>query len=355
MLTIKNVTIVLLFFIFLSCTQKASKHEGRKITDMLGRTVEVPDSISGIIGIKPGTLRLLVYLDAVPLLKGVEEIETRSLKPYNMAWPELASLPVIGPMHGGDAELIAAQKPNVIFSTYITTSEADELQSKTGIPVIALQYGDMGSNKSLLYNSLSLIGNIINKKQRADTVIAYFEHVIHDLDNRTKGIPENKKPEIYIGGVSNRGAHGITSTDPSYGPISFINSKNIAHGFITNSHTINIDIEQLIKWDPGIIFLDCAGMEIIKGEIDDNEKAYHILKVFRDSMIYVLQPHNFYTTNFATELVNSYYIGKTIYPEQFSDISIENIAGTIYTNLLGRNVYESMLDYYGESSKFNDF
>ncbi|HUX58333.1 MAG TPA: ABC transporter substrate-binding protein [Bacteroidales bacterium] len=355
MLKIQNITFILIFFILLSCTPKKLKHEGRKINDMLGRTVELPDSITGIIGISPGTVRLLAYLNAVPMLKGVEETETRGNRPYNMAYPEIATMPVIGPMFGGDAELIAGQKPDVIFSTYITTSEADELQTKTGIPVIALQYGDPGKKKELFYNSLSLIGNIIGKKQRTDSVIAYIEHVIEDLDARTKDIPENKKPEIYIGGVSNRGAHGITSTDPSYGPFPFINTKNIAQEYTTNDHSIYIDIEQLIKWDPDIIFLDCAGIEIIKKEIDDNKKTYNTLKAFRDSMIYLVQPYNSYTTNFATELVNSYYIGKTIYPEQFSDIRVENIAGSIYTTLLGSNVYKQMLYYYGGYSKYTSY
>jgi iron complex transport system substrate-binding protein len=355
MLKTKILTTLLLFLALLSCNQKTSKQEGRKITDMLNRIVEIPDSVTGIIGIRPGTVRLLAYMDAVHFLKGVEELEVRSYKPYNMAYSGLASLPVIGPMHGGDAELIAAQKPDVILSTYITVTETDELQAKTGIPVIALQYGDLGKNKTIFYHSLSLIGDITGNKKRADSVIAFFERIIEDLDSRTNQIPEKGKPTVYIGGVSNRGAHGIISTDPAYEPFNFINAKNIANMLSDKSHTVNIDIEQLIKWDPDMIFLDCAGLDIIGQEIHENRQVYNSLKAFCDSTVYLVQPHNWYTTNFATVLVNSYYIGKKVFPVQFSDIRPDQVAGSIYTSLLGKDISINMIGYYGGYSKYSKY
>lgn len=339
----------------LSCHQKQTKHRGRIITDMLGRKVEVPDTINSIIGIRPGAVRLLTYMQAVTYIKGIEEVEKRSLKPYNMAYPELSSLPIIGPMHGGDAELISAQKPDVIISTYISITEANELQSKTGIPVIALQYGDLEKNKTMFYNSLTVIGDIIGKTQRADSVIAFFEQIINDLHTRTNQIDKKDKHDVYIGGVSSRGAHGITSTDNAYEPFIFVNANNIAQTLKGQNHSINIDIEQLIKWNPDIVFLDCAGLEIIKQEIHDNPEIYHSLKAFSDSLVYQIQPHNWYTTNFGTVLVNSYFVGKTIYPQQFSDIDLEQTADSIYTVLLGSNVFNSMIDYYGGYTNYKRY
>lgn len=347
--------IIFIFLTLLSCKQKTPGLRGRKITDMLNRTIEIPDSINGIIGIRPGTVRLLAYMDAVNLLKGIEEVEAQSYKPYNLAYPEIASLPIIGPMHGGDAELIASQKPDVIFSTYISVAEANDLQSKTGIPVIALQYGDLEKNKTVFYNSLTLIGEITGKKQRADSLIAFFEQIIKDLHTRTKSTAKKNKLVVYIGGISSRGAHGITSTDNAYEPFTFINANNVANSLKGNSHSITIDIEQLIKWAPDIVFLDCAGMEIINQEIEENPEIYHSMKSFRDSLVYMVQPHNWYSTNFATVLVNSYFIGKTIYPQVFSDIVLEEIADSVYHFLLGTNVLKEMSSYYGEYSKYKRY
>ncbi|MEM4914835.1 MAG: iron ABC transporter substrate-binding protein, partial [Thermosphaera sp.] len=71
------------------------------IVDSLGRTVKVEKYPKRVVAIGPGTLRLVVYLNATGLLAGVEEVEL-SWSPlgrdYAMAYGEyLKSLPVIGP------------------------------------------------------------------------------------------------------------------------------------------------------------------------------------------------------------------------------------------------------------------
>ena len=149
--------------------------QGSKITqntvsikDMLNRTVKIPEKVNRVVGIEAGALRLLVYLECTDKIVGVEDIEQRSGgpgcdKPYNFAYPEFASLPVIGPIHGGDAELIVAQEPDVIFWTYTTVGDADKLQEKTGIPVVALNYGDLDDNRDTFYENLRLVGKVLDK------------------------------------------------------------------------------------------------------------------------------------------------------------------------------------------------
>jgi len=155
----------------------------RTVKDLAGRTVRIPNRIQKIVAIESGALRLAVYLGATEMVAGVEEIEKTSLtRPYILAHPELAKLPSIGPFHGGDAELITVSQPDVIFWTYTTKGKADALQEKTGIPVIALNYGDLGAHKDQFYQSLRLMGEIIHREERAIQIIDYLEKIIADLD-----------------------------------------------------------------------------------------------------------------------------------------------------------------------------
>ncbi|MFW5699911.1 MAG: hypothetical protein ACOCXS_03290 [Bacteroidota bacterium] len=55
----------------------------------------------------------------------------------------------------------------------------------------------------------------------------------------------------------------------------------------------------------------------MKQEITKNPAVYTGLKAFKDSAVYMLQPLNWYTTNFETELINAFFVGKTLYPEHF--------------------------------------
>ena len=115
----------LLFFLFLTfwgtgCQFSTSgeKDPPRVVTDMLGRKVEIPQDVDSVIGVGPGALRLLVYMDLADRISGVEDVELRPGRPYALAHPELTGKPVIGPYMGGESELIAMNGPDVIFMAF---------------------------------------------------------------------------------------------------------------------------------------------------------------------------------------------------------------------------------------------
>ena len=117
-----------------------------EVEDLAGRKIEVPAQIDKIVGVGPGALRLVVYLEAEDKVVGIEEFERRSQKrPYILAKAELLELPVIGPQFGGDAELIAAQNPDLIIASYLSSAELSSLQNKTKIPVVSINNGSPGS------------------------------------------------------------------------------------------------------------------------------------------------------------------------------------------------------------------
>jgi iron complex transport system substrate-binding protein len=315
-----------------------------EIKDMLGRTVVVPTNVKKIVGIEAGALRLLVYLDAAPMVAGVEDTEQKELtKPYLMAHPELAKLPAIGPIHGGDAELIAAQKPEVIFWTSTTTGKADALQQKTGIPVIALNYGDLDNQKPVLYEALRLTAKVLHKQARAEKLIGGIEALIKDLGERTKNAPSPEK--VYVGGVASRGSHGITSTEPDYAPFRYLHAKNVATG-IKLEHAF-IEQEKLIEWDPDKIFIDTASYSLVMNDLATGSTLGQVLKAVKNKQLYAVMPYNWYTTNFETVLADAFYIGKVLYPRQFHDINPATKADQIYRLFVGKGVYPQMKKLYG--------
>ena len=126
----------LLFFI--TCSKNKEVVDGRTITDALGRKIVVPKEVTKIIGVNAGTLRMLTYV-ATEMVIGVEQAEIKQgIAPYNYLNPELQKLTPIGPRFGGDAELIIKANPDVVFTTFSTSTDADALQKKIGIPVISI-------------------------------------------------------------------------------------------------------------------------------------------------------------------------------------------------------------------------
>jgi len=119
---------------------------------------------------------------------------------------------------------------------------------------------------------------------------------------------------------------------------------------LSNQDNAFIDVEQLLLWNPDYIFLDAAGENIWQQEID-MQLLKASLMAFKTGKVYTVLPYNWYTTNFENILCNTWFIGKTIYPESFQDIDFEVKCREIYDyilgrDVLGRDVYDEMFDLY---------
>jgi len=325
-----------------------------QITDMVGRTVDVPEGVDAVVGIGAGALRLITYLDACGKVVGVEQSEKDegSLnKPYILAHPGYGDLPSIGPSHGGDAELIAAQKPDVIFWTYAETGEASDLQEKTGVPVIALRYGgpNTGEERETFYEALTLMGRVLGREDRAEDLIRYMEDAIEDLTHRTEDIPEECKPTVYVGAVGHRGTHGIVSTEPAYAPFRFVNARNVAAG-LGLEHAM-VSREKIVDWDPDVLFVDEGGYSLA---VQDLRRAeYRSLAAIGSGEVYGVLPFNYYTHNYATILADAYYVGKVLYPDRFEDVDPEEKVDEIYERFVGEPVYGRMMAIFGGFKKLD--
>lgn len=348
---------VLLLFLTLvvvigfSLTAYASASSTIKITDLAGRTVEVPKEIGRIVCAGPGALRLIVYLNANDKVIGVEDAEKRwgsSGRPYAMAHEELGNLPSIGPGGPGrlpNTEALIELSPNVVFMTYVDTRTADNIQSKTNIPVVILSYGELATFGKPLFKSLELAGKILRKEERAEKVINFIKGIEEDLKARTKDIPDEEKPTVYIGGIGHKGAHGIESTEANFPPFALLCAKNVVDELGGWHHFI--DKEKLLEWDPDIIFIDEGGFQLVKQDYQKNPELYRSLKAFKNGDTYGTLPFNFYTTNIGTALADAYYVGKILYPDRFKDIDPKGKADKIYIFLVGRAVYDEMKKGFG--------
>ncbi len=332
------------------------------ITDGLGRTVTVPKNPEKVVCQGAGALRYLCYLGAQDTIVGVEDIELRkdeNRRPYAIANPWLQDMPLVGEYRGNtDPEKIVAAGPDVIFWTQLTSpGDADELSSKIGIPVVTLNYGDLGVYREDMYGSLRIMGEVMDREERAEEVIDFFDAAIADLELRTADIPDEEKKNVYVGGVSYRGPHGFQSTEPSYPPFLFINAKNVA-GEMGTDHA-DASKEAIMEWDPEILFVDLATYQTTPSALDElkEDPAYQSLTAVKKGEVYGILPYNWYSSNHGSVLADAYYAGTVVYPDRFTDIDIDAKTEEIYTFLFednGEDIYEMMkIGFMGEYGKLS--
>ncbi|ODA43142.1 iron ABC transporter substrate-binding protein [Desulfosporosinus sp. BG] len=337
-----------------------AKAQKQKITDLVGREVEIEVPVQKVVAIGPGALRLVTYAEGASMVVGIEEIEKKPSpgRSYMLAYPDLKKLPSIGqggPDTAPNEESLVGVKPDVIFVCNLVDKEkANQLQAKIGIPVVVLSYGDVTSATTSfnenLYRSLSMIGTIIGKEKRAQDVVAYLRQNEKDLAERTKDVPAGDKAKVYVGAVSSKGAHGIEYTQAKYPPLVFIGAKNVVDE-TGKSGSLMIDKEKLISWDPDILFLDAGGYALVTDDFKKNPAFYQSLSAVKKGQVYSQIPYNNYTTNIETAFADSYYAGKIIFPQQFQDIDPIKKSDELYQFLLGKPLYAEMVRDYGGFKK----
>jgi iron complex transport system substrate-binding protein len=327
------------------------------VEDGMGRTIQVPENPQHVICSGAGCLRLLVYLEAADRIVAVDDMEKSrpmfEARPYALANPQFKEYPLFGEFRGHDnPELIAGldPQPEIIFKTFGQMgSNPDEIQDKTGIPVVVLEYGDLFTYRKDLYGSLRLMGRIMGKSDRAEEVIAFLDGTIADLDTRTADIPEDRKSTCYVGGIAFKGPHGLQSTEPAYPPFLFTNANNVAYDPTRPlgelAHT-DVSKEKIVEWDPEYLFVDLATIQSgeAAGAVYElrTDSTYKTLTAVNRDKVFGVLPYNWYTQNFGSILADAYFIGTILYPEQFADVDSGKKADEIYTFLVGEPVFGEM-------------
>lgn len=327
------------------------------VIDGLGREISVPYNPEYVICSGPGCLRLLVYMQAQGRVVAVDDIEGRrpdfDARPYALANKWFRELPVFGEFRGHDnPELILAldPQPEVIFKTYpLMGMDPLELEEKTGIPVVVLEYGVLDSQPDELYRSLRTIGAVMDRNERAEEVIEFLEGTMADLEARTADIPMVDRRSCYVGGIAYRGPHGFQSTEPAYPPFILVSGGNVAFpsepGAEPAEHA-DMAKEQILAWDPEVIFVDASTLEtdLQASAVYQlrTDPVYSSLSAVQSGEVYCVLPYNWYTGNFGSILADSYFIGKTLYPDRFTDVDPVARADEIYEFLVGDTVFQEL-------------
>ncbi len=320
------------------------------VTDCAGRKVKVPTNVKRMVTIGPGATRLAVYLQVTGRLAGIEqsELETGDIpaRPYMAALSQqTGTLPVIGIGGAGKQpyiERLLVCRPDVAFVIGLDKKTVHDLELKTRIPFVILSYGDLGVWRKDAEKSLKLMGKVLGVPERARSVLAYITSLKKDLKKRSgraaKGSPAKT---IYCGGIARKGAQGITSSQAGYPPAKMVDALHVTDRLSKEGHVF-LDREQLLVWNPDIIFLDWHSRDAVAYDFERHPAFYNALKAFQTEHCYTVLPYNFYNTNIELALINAYFIGKTLHPEAFSDIDITAKSREILHFFVGDDAPETL-------------
>ena len=306
-------------------SSSSSNAEAQTITDMRGRSVEIPADLERIVAVGCA-LRPVCYLQAEDMVVGVEasEQEDNVSCAYRHVNHDLfASLPVIG--DGGSSgvtineEALMETAPQLVICDSLSADEADNLQQKTGIPFVCLDQPETVFDDKY-YNNLELLGKVLGKEERAAEVVNYIKDINNDLEQRSAASENADNNTAYAAGISFRGGHGFDGTEANFQPFVACNIDNVADGHGSDG-AFTIDLETVSAAQPDYIFMECGNLPLIKENYSTNPAYYQALKAVQDGHTYSLISYRFYSTNVELALANCYQVGAMVYPDSFSDVN----------------------------------
>jgi iron complex transport system substrate-binding protein len=366
------------------CTQ-ASKSEKpdtsatgyKTVTDSRGVAVKVPIEIHRVVTISDGLVEGVMIRFGVqdtlvgvgssciqrnftytyPSVKGQNVTYVSGMNPVLYLYPRIGNLTRIG--ESGVAinyETLAGLKPDVVIlrlGDCTLRYPDDENVKKTistieslNIPLV-VTYGPNAyktATVSGISDEIRIIGDVFGKETQAKQLSQYLEGQVTMIRERTRDIPEVKKPSILILGLSptarSQGGAGQvfgTGTIESFFIEDLVNARNSFNESGANFKTLSA--EQILANDPDKIVLCTANgyhppMELYEAPYYQNLQG---LSAVKNRQVTAMP---WTPCNCGKRLeypIDVMVIAKTAYPERFSDIQLSAWLLEFYENLYGVN------------------
>ncbi len=288
--------------------------EARTITDATGRKVEVPDTITRVLAAGPPA-SVLTYVLAPDKLAGWVREPTDEQKAYLM--PSVRDLPTYGQLTGkggsANVEAVLAAKPDIILDVGTVNdtyrSLADKVQAQTGIPYVLIDGSFAKSGQTLRE-----VGALLGVAERAETLAAYADGRIKDLNDTLAKIPADQRPRVYYG----RGPEGLET-----GLSGSINVEILEAAGATNvaaaagkGGLTNVSLEQVLSWKPDVVIAASGKF----ASAVKKDPLWADLKAVKDGRVFVAPglPYGWFDSPPAiNRLIGVAWLQKLFYPTSF--------------------------------------
>ena len=164
---------------------KASRTQSRTVTDMTGREIALNGDVTRVVALTAADCEILYAVGAGDALVGRGEY---------CDYPEAAlSLPAVQSGAATNVEQIVALSPQVVFmDTMAQSVEQIAALEAAGIQVVVSEATDLEG----VYESISVIGRVMNRESEAADVIAGMKQTFQQLSDKAAAFSD--KPTVYF-------------------------------------------------------------------------------------------------------------------------------------------------------------
>ncbi|MEM7059316.1 MAG: ABC transporter substrate-binding protein [Pseudomonadota bacterium] len=316
--------------------------DAKTVTDVLGRTVDVPDNPQKVlVGFYFEDFLAIVGPDAYDRVAAISKdawYGWRNLQwqAYTKTTPRIEELADVGEVDAGTFSVEAALASGAdvaIIADWQYSALGDTVQTMeaAGIPVVVADYNAQTVAKHVA--STLLIGEVMGAQDRAQKLADEYSAAVAEVEARIEKAGGDRK-SVYVE-LGNRGPdeYGNTYTDHMWGAVvGMAGGDNIALGQVGKWAPLNP--EYVVAEDPEVIFLAGSGWvnrenAVLMGPGVDPKVTHERIQPYLEragwadlKAVKEGQVHAVYHGGARTLYDYAYlqYMAKVLYPEAFADV-----------------------------------
>ncbi|RLM03161.1 hypothetical protein BIY27_24040 [Gibbsiella quercinecans] len=337
--------------------------QAKTVTDILGRQVNVPDNPQRIVLGESRMLYTLALLEpgnpaqrVIGWPGDLARYDAQSWQLYTEKFPAIKQIPLISPgnLRQINAESLLQLRPDLVILPRFAREEGDSDMLLKGlmranIPVI---YVDL--RVDLLHNtvpSVRLLGEVLNRQQRAEQFVAFYQQHMAVIQQRLAGYQGSKPTVLLHLHLGRRETCCTTAAHGNLGDlVAFAGGNNIANASIKGVYG-ELNPETILAANPQIYIGTgmagpqgkrysslLLGPQVTQQEADEsfrqlmqNQPLLANLRAVKDHKAWSIW-HNFYLSPYHVVAVEMF--AKAFYPALFADIDPEQTFKQLYQQFL---------------------
>lgn len=314
----------------------------RTVTDQLGRQVTLPDHVTRAVVLQHQTLNLLVQLNAADDVVGVLSSWKKQLGPeFARFMPGIEKLATPGDLTQVNMESLLALHPQVVFIANYAPPEMIQQIENAGVPVVAVSLREdaageknkmnptMADEETAYNNGLKqgirLIGEVVDRKAQAEDLIRYTFDARAKFNAPVANIPADQRVRVYMANpdLNTYGSGKYTGLMMEHA-----GAMNVAAATVKGAKQVSL--EQVLQWDPQVIFVQDRYPEVVKAILTDPN--WQQIDAVKNHRVWLMPE---YAKAWGYPMPEALAIGelwmaKKLYPEQYNNIDVEAQAQAYY-------------------------
>lgn len=330
--------------------------ETRHVVDHVGAEVDVPAQIDRVVvgNVLPLASVLSVYLGGAEKIVGLHPASMGAAQSGLLSeiYPEIleAETDFINGQEVNMEELLNLD-PDVVIG--VTEEQAKKIR-EAGIPAVSVSTSKWDYDVLETYNQwIDLFDQIFGESEVSDKVSAYSQEVYDSIQEKVSTIPDAEKKSVMI--LFNYDDESMTVSGPKFFGQFWCDASGAVNAAaeVTATGSIEITMEQVYDWNPDIIvitnFTSAQPEDLYNNAIGGDD--WSTVKAVQEGQVYKMPLALYRTfTPGADTPVTLQWFAKTVYPELFADVDINEVTKSYFNDFFNIELTdEQVTDMYAPS------